>query len=553
MPDLRRVLLDYDLGLLRVLAEGWGVELAASVAREAVDQLAAHMLQPETVAEAVNDLSVEARAALTALAAGRQPLAQFARAHGALRPMGAARREREQPWLNAPSPAEQLWYRGLLATAFFDDAHGPEEFAFIPEDLIPLLPVAPTTETAPPGHSTSAPLVPRSSPFASAIADLTTLLAFLQVKPLRLDDERLPAGPRAALTPYLRQPAALDWLTHFAGALGLAAGSPFKPVASTAGPFLEAGEAEQIQHLAEAWRASREWNDLRQLPGLRFEGANWRNDALAARAAVLSWLVRVPVNEWWSLDSFVAAIKNYQPDFQRRGGDYDSWYIRDAQTNEYLRGFAHWERVDGALIRWLLEGPLCWLGLVDVAPSPQRGDGENVDVAFRLTALGAAFLGLRAWPASAPSAPCLADADGLLRVPLAARGYTRFQIARIADWLPLEEDHYAYRLTPASLERARERGITVTRILPFLREAAGDVPSALIGALHRWERAGREATLEDVLVLKLKSAELLETLRATPSLRELLGEALGPTAIALRRADADKLRAALAEVGILLD
>lgn len=220
MPDLRRVLLDYDLGLLRVMAGLWGVELSAPSQREAVDELAARLLQAEALAEGVNELSAEARAALTALAAGRQPLAQFTRAHGALRPMGAARREREQPWLNAPSPTEQLWYRGLLATAFFDDGHGPEEFAFTPDDLIPLLPVAPAAETAPPGHSASAPLAHRSSPFASAIADLTTLLAHLQVKPLRLEDDRLPAGPRSALTPHLRQPAALDWLTHFANALG---------------------------------------------------------------------------------------------------------------------------------------------------------------------------------------------------------------------------------------------------------------------------------------------------------------------------------------------
>jgi hypothetical protein len=551
MPDLRRVLIDYDLGLLRVLADQWGIELTAPSQREAVEELAARLLQAEALAEGVNELSAEARAALTALAAGRQPLAQFTRAHGALRPMGAARREREQPWLNTPSPAEQLWYRGLLATAFFDDGHGPEEFAFIPDDVQPLLPVTPPA-AAPPGEPFPAPSSVSRLPCGTAIADLTTLLAYLQVHSVRLDDEHVPAPHRASLTSFLREPAALDWLTHFAGALGLAAGSPFKPVAASAGPFLEAGDAEQTRHLAEAWRAAREWNDLRQLPGLVFEGTGWRNDSLVARAALLSWLARVPVGEWWSLASFVAAIKEHQPDFQRRGGDYDSWYIRDARTHEYLRGFAHWERVDGALIRWLIEGPLSWLGLVETFVAEDKGLKPLV-CAFRLTALGAAFLGRSEWPAPAPSALCLAAADGLLRVPLAASRYTRFQIARIADWLPLEEDHYAYRLTPASLERAHERGITVKRILPFLREAAGDVPLALAGALQRWERVGREAALDDVLVLKLKSAELLETLRATPGVRELLGDALGPAVVTIRRADTDSLRAALAEVGILLD
>ncbi|MGH2524652.1 MAG: hypothetical protein ACRDH2_19265, partial [Anaerolineales bacterium] len=134
MPDLRPVLDDYDLGLLRVMAGLWGLELEATSQRDAAQELAAQLLQADRVAQMVEALPPEARAALRVVARDRMLLATFTRKYGELRPMGPARRDREQPWANAPSPAEVLWYRGLIARAFFDVGSGPQEFIFIPED-----------------------------------------------------------------------------------------------------------------------------------------------------------------------------------------------------------------------------------------------------------------------------------------------------------------------------------------------------------------------------------------------------------------------------------
>ncbi len=48
-----------------------------------------------------------------------------------------------------------------------------------------------------------------------------------------------------------------------------------------------------------------------------------------------------------------------------------SWFIRRISDEQYLRGFESWDEVDGALIRYLITGPLHWLGLVELAaPSP---------------------------------------------------------------------------------------------------------------------------------------------------------------------------------------
>jgi hypothetical protein len=74
-----------------------------------------------------------------------------------------------------------------------------------------------------------------------------------------------------------------------------------------------------------------------------------------------------------------------------------------------------------------------------------------------------------------------------------------------------------------------------------------------LAATQRWARESGEAVIKDATVLKLKSAELLETLQRTPRIKDLLGQPLGPTAVEVRREDADRLRNLLAELGILAD
>jgi hypothetical protein len=578
MPALHRVLADHDLGLLRLIAELWGVPLEAGSQREAADELATRMLAPELAEEVIGALPREARAGFDQLAReGRQLLASFTRRYGELRAMGPGRRDRERPWANAPSASEVLWYRGLIGRAFFDAGRGPEEFVFIPDDLRSLAYVGGAAEAAappePPGRPASQPRTAEAGlarGLNAAGDDAVTLLAYLQVVPVRLAAApgaaaaTVPAAHRAGLARFLRQPDALDFHLHLLRQLALAedpgAGEPVRLAPERVQPFLQAAASERARRLAEAWRDSREWNDLLAVPGLVFEGKSWRNDPHAARQAILALLARVPPGDWWSLESFVAAVKDRQPDFQRPAGDYDSWYIRDANSGAFLRGFENWDRVDGALVRWLIEQPLAGLGLVDIsAPAAERSAAR----AFRLTPYGAALLGLAGWPEAAEPAPLEVLAGGLVRARAgegaACGGYDRFQLARISDWLPLETADgglvYPYRLSPASLARGTRKGISPGRILTFLERAAAGQPGlpALAAAVRRWEAQGAEASLGELVVLKLGSPELLASLRQAPGLGELLGEALGPAAVSVRRADLERVQAALWALGILVD
>lgn len=127
----------------------------------------------------------------------------------------------------------------------------------------------------------------------------------------------------------------------------------------------------------------------------------------------------------------------------------------------------------------------------------------------------------------------------------------RYQIARFGEWEGERGGDPIYRLTPTSLERARQAGLTVDHLLSLLRRYADSVPPSLVKALERWETSGRsDATIERMLVLRVSSPEVLEAVRGSRAAR-FLGDPLGPAAVAVNAAAAEKVLVALAELGYL--
>ncbi|MBK6432765.1 hypothetical protein [Candidatus Amarolinea dominans] len=137
-----------------------------------------------------------------------------------------------------------------------------------------------------------------------------------------------------------------------------------------------------------------EWDDLRRVPDLRCEGSGWRNDAVATRRRLLVHLATIRPGVWHRREDLVAAIRRHDPDFQRSDGIYTTWYIRRSHESTYLLGFEHWDEVEGALLRFLIAGPLHWLGALDIGAS---GHGETAGEhgpldTLRVTSQGAAWL-----------------------------------------------------------------------------------------------------------------------------------------------------------------
>ncbi len=553
MYSLRRFLVDYEMSMLRALAQNRGATLTTNRQVEAVEELAAALLDPLSVRTALARLSPQGHEALESLlaAGGRMRAPQFGRRFGQVRAVGPGRLEREAPWQEPANAHEELLYLGLIFHAFHDDAGGPGEFVFVPDDLRPLLP---EPEVEGPGFSLETVPGPDLSDGdeAALVEDLFAYLVYIQTHDVRpYADGRLGQRDLGALQRRLgdADERRLGFVRHLAQRLDFV-GRKGEFLGLEAGPvkqWLTAPAARQLAALQEAWRDDLTWNDLCQVPGLVCdEAGQWqlRYDPLITRRAVLALLARCPADGCWSLTAFVAAVKAFHPDFQRPDGDYTSWYIRDAASGEYLSGFESWDRVEGALLADLLTGPLRWLGVVATAQ-------EEQGTICRLTTAGARFLGLLPpAPEAGPPPPLVVHPDFPVEVPPPANLYARFQLERFARALPA--DPGAYRLTVDDLGRALARGIRVEQVLAFLRQASQDrVPTNVAAQLQLWAGRFGQVQVEEVALLRVKSDRVLKELSLLPETRNLIGKVLSPTTALVPARNLPRLRKVLRELGFL--
>lgn len=550
LRTLYQALLDSDPARLRVIAGQWEIVLAASRRTDLAAELADAMAHTDRVMEAWDSLDSRSQAALEDLLRreGAMPWPAFTRRWGPLRSVGPGRLEREELWRKPISVTETLWYWGFLyRTATVSATGATAEMAFVPDDLTLYLPTPPPLEIPPPD--------PASPPLRMLVGDdsladdLVSFWSLLQNEAVRPDGdgswpsrhrERLlarihpPAQPRLALLETLAQE--IGWVRRDERGL-------LRPVPDSMLEWLRAERWTQWATLARVWQESERWNDLAWVPSLQPDATlGWPHDPSATRSSVLVMLRRCVTGVWYTIAEFVAHAHEHTPDFLRPDGDYEAWSPRDAVTGVPLRGFEAWESVEGALLAFLVTGPLYWLGLVDLGKSipwlpPDR---------FRVSEAGAAILGAADPPTFLEPASIEVRVSGLLLVP-SERRYERFQMSRIAAPVG-EEGLHLYRLTPRSLKRARRQRIPLERIEEFLEEALEQpLPTTLRQAIEETYQGGGEARLAQVLILRVRDAELFDV----DGVRNLIQERLGPQVALVREVDREQLLRVLALQGVL--
>ena len=540
MPDLYHTLLKYDIGHLRIIAGSWGLELESRDADSAAEELSASLLDLEPVRETIDILSADTRAALNSLieSNGKMKWVSFARKFGEIREMGEAKRDRERPHLKPISPAETLFYRGLLAKAFFDADKGAQEFAYIPDDLFELI----KHEIHEVHKGKEEPLGRPATPVEKAfevlasdriLDDATTLLAAL-----RLGKSNCPPTGTSQFDPRL-----VPLLTT-AGLLKKGA-----PQAEKVKSFLEASRTDAMKLLIEAWQFSQTFDELRLIPNLICEG-EWlrQNQPLVTREFLINLVDSIPQNKWWSIAAFIRTIKEKFPDYQRPAGDYDSWFIKRESDGQYLRGFAYWDQVDGALVKYFIQ-TLHWLGMVDLA-SPEEG---KEGTAFRIHSLaqGGVPAAEDRGKSKIVEGKIIVSSNGKISVSRSFSRAVRYQISRFCEWGDEYTDEYKYQVTAQSLTHAKEQGLKAGQLLSLLvKYTNGSVPPALVKALKQWDEHGTEARVEKLLVLRVNRPEIMEEMRKSRA-SKFLGEILSPTAVIVKSGAESKILAALAELGLL--
>jgi len=555
MPDLFDSLLKQDIGHLRIIAEFWGLELDSKSADAAREKLTVSLLDPKLLAELTDTLPPEADSAITYLVnvGGRIPWPTFTRKFGDIREAGAGKRDREKLHLKPASAAEILYYRGLLARAFFDTEKGPQEFAYIPDDLLSLLNREANTPALASGikleraekkeeirkssgvqesEALGRPASPAEKGLEALandfiLDDVTTLLAALRMG-------KTPGSDGSLSVP--QQSAALQNLLTAANLV-----RQNIPQTEVVKNFLASSRQAALKMLQEAWVESQAFNELHLMPGIICEG-EWTNQPHETREFLLNLLDAVPENKWWSLNAFVRDVKQKYADFQRPAGDYDSWFIKRASDGQYLRGFQHWDEVDGALIRYFITNILFWLGQVDLSIAEE----SNQPTAFRIINIESRI-------------PIIEDrklhvsSQGKITAPRLTPRVVRYQLARFCEWDEEKNEQFKYHITTNSLAKAREQGLKPEHLLSLLvKHSDGGVPPSLVKALKRWEVSGTEARVQTQVVLKVSRPEILEEMRKSKA-GKYLGEVLSPTAVIVKSGAIQNVMDALTELGLLTE
>jgi hypothetical protein len=272
MVRLHRYLVDYDMAMLRALAQSRGVALTTNRQTEAVDELSSALLDPLSVRVAVAHLSVQGRAALEALlaAGGKMRVPQFARRFGQVRPLGPGRLERDAPWRDPENASEELLYLGLVFRGFAQDQAGPGEFVSVPEDLLPMLPRPHGEIVAFPVEKVPAP-AQRADGGQALVDDLFRFLVHLQTRDVRpYADGRLGRRDTAALRRRLSDATErrLGFLLQLARRLGFVTRQDgvLRLVSGPVRRWLMAPLGLQLLALQEAWRDDPTWLDLCHVP-----------------------------------------------------------------------------------------------------------------------------------------------------------------------------------------------------------------------------------------------------------------------------------------------
>jgi len=544
--------------MLRAIAEQRRIPLGTNVQKEAADYLAAELAKPEEVQRGLELLNPEEREALDNLIrwGGKVKASFFTRRYGPIRPFGPGKLARERPWQNPAGPAEKLWFLGFIFKGFEVTETGLTEVVYIPQDILPLLPIPPSTEEVFPVQEAPEP-VSQAPGGPYLVEALFLYLVYLQKEPVRpADGTALPRHVEEAFIELLekREAAPPFWgevflpcVHNVATTLGLLTveSGLMKPFADQARSWLKASRWERLSRTWQSWLDSTTWNELWVLPTLQCEDTGWRNDPRLARRRVIAFLTRCPKDRWLSLASFVAAVKETEPDFQRPDGNYNTWYIRDRVSGEYLMGFEHWDRVEGALIRFLITGPLHWFGAVELGL-----DESGAPACFRLTPQGERLLGLAPAPSEEPEDPIIVQQDFSILVPHSASFYDRFQVERFAVWTSSSPRHHSYLITRSSLQAAFRRGIRIEMILAFLKRATGNrIPSNVTQALKRWARHYGTLRLRRLLVLETPDESTMRSIQSSPQVRKFIQKFISPTQALVEETGLSELLQALREQG----
>jgi hypothetical protein len=545
MQTLREALENTPTALLREMAVAWEVADADKAGRPGLSTgLLARMAEEEAVQFVLRKLDRQERDLLRQLlaAGGRLPAATLTHTYGQLRSANLA----PSDWA-ALNPLERLHRRGLLFRAYsaWEGYRGPA--FFVPAELWPFLPRVPRTtpedllRPLPPGDVEVIP-----SDF-SMHRDIATLLALFRRAAHPVNEKgQCPTGLQALQELLMPFPAYVTLLIAVARQARLLAPDiegMLRPTAEGQ-QWLRAGPGLRAQVLFQAWREHPTWDDLAAIPELIVERV-WPADLSLARGRALHHLAACPPETWLAQANWAQVIEAVDPEFLRPTATSSRPRVRSREDGSSLEGVTSWNEVEGRYLRFLLQGPLQWLGVVEVGESPTQG------TAFRFTPLGQALLHPEAGLPPMSEEPAIVEGTFEVWVPREASPYIVFLLENCAE--RVQQDHVSrYQLTRPALHRSLQRGERLETLLEALgRYGRGEVPQNVLYTLREWAATYGQFHLSQPILLTATDALLLDEVLADPLVRAACEERLSPTTVGVVREKVAALEEQLAHLGYL--
>jgi hypothetical protein len=310
-----------------------------------------------------------------------------------------------------------------------------------------------------------------------------------------------------------------------------------------------------------------------------------------ARQWLVGVLAQAPLNRWINFSAFARFIYRLNPWFlQRRQRLYASphWWIEqeEGQTLQPSQS-GDWLVAEGRYLARLLQGPLHWWGICDLALS---SNGRLM--AFRLTPLAGWLLNgvpIRVrvevreskvseeieengevWDDDEQNS--VGEAGDEDEGTAAERDYSLIEVSETGDILlsceaaawpfiqlvevfaevvGVRSGRLYYRLSPKALSAAMSRGQQPGLLLNLLRdvtmwqEGAGHEDTPLARLIERLERRvgsyGHVRLYSDAALLEVADSLVLRELQATTSVDEQVVRALSPTLLLLRKQGAERI------------
>jgi len=267
------------------------------------------------------------------------------------------------------------------------------------------------------------------------------------------------------------------------------------------------------------------------------------------RHFVVRLLQDLPASQWLNWDAFVDRAYQINPQFLTVDWPFEVWGFREQHSKQRLDPSKRkdWNKAYQPVLAAILEGPLRWLGIVEVV---YRG---NKLVAFRLTETGT-------WLLRGEGTPKIIPAGKEGGPPVVWRNKDVFHVrisSEVLDFLKVASKvaaptnrPYTYRLTDKNIEQTFKEGMNPSVIIKTFAEIGAPIPEDTRRRLEStWLRFGQLHLYENLTVIELADDMALREILASTNLQDHVIYQFSPRLVVVKDQVVDQLLDTLVKKG----